>query len=432
MTDCKLIRVDESGSIGILSAFLLPVLVGGMALSAETGSWYMQQRKLQHAADLAAHAAAIRLMQGATKEKAAPEARHVAQQSGYTGTDESFTLAAPYGGQKNKVEVRLLQEQPRYLTSFFSKNSVQLRARAVANFKVSEGSKKACVLALSPDTARAVTVGGSTQAKFDGCEVFSNSNSSESFYLGGSGQLSTDCVGTVGGAISSAGLTLNQCTAIRETQRALTDPYKDVPEPAMEGPCGTRGGMWGTPNGTLETIAPNFAHSSGYPSRRFCKGLALKGPVKFEPGLYIIENGDFTVQAGEMTKIMGTGVVFYIAPTASIKFNGQAILNVTPPSPATTPTFPDTYYGIIFFGSRSGTAASTLNGGNGTTIEGAVYMAGTNLTYSGNSNTTGSGGCTQIVASTVTFSGNNSSLGGNCESLGGETIYTSYSAALIE
>lgn len=423
---------DDHGGIAIMSALIMPVLVGGMALGAETGSWYMKQRKLQHAADLAAYAAAVRLMQGDTKDEASPAARHVADRSGYTGTDAGFTLNTPYNGDKTRVEVILTENQPRYLTAVFGPGQVGMSGRAVAKYKVTDGSRKACVLALSPQALRAVTVSGSTQAKFDGCEVFSNSNSSEAYYLGGSGQMSTDCVGVVGGGVATAGLTLNQCAAIQDTQKALLDPYKDVSEPAIEGPCGNKGGQWGTPNGALETISPNHAHSSGYPSRRFCNGLALKGPVKFEPGLYIIENGEFRVQAGEMTQIMGTGVTFYIAPTASINLNGQAVLNISPPSPTTTPAFPDTYYGILFFGSRSGTAASTLNGGNGTTIEGAVYMPGTALNYSGSSNAAQVGGCTQLVASTINFIGNNSSLGGDCEGLGGETIYTSYSAALIE
>ena len=424
---------DDRGSVAIIAAFTLPVIVGGMALGAETGSWYMKQRKLQHAADVAAHAAAVRLMQGDTKAAAEAAARHIADASGYGGGAAGFALTTPYNGNSFKVEVKLTETQPRYLTAVFGGSGVDLKGRAVAVYKADSSGKKACVLALS-GSGVGVKAGGTTGVTFDGCEVASNSNSSSAYDLSGSALMTTDCVRTVGGATYTGGLTLDSYCSVPKTQQAaILDPYRNVPEPSYASvPCESGNGNYGTPNGDMYTFPTSTVLVGGYPVTRFCKGLALKGPITFPPGLYIIEGGTMGAQANQTTVINGDGVTFYIAPTGSVNFNAQAVLKLSPPSPAATPSFPDTYYGILFFGSRSGTGSISIAGGNGTTIAGALYLPKSDVTYNGNSTATGTGGCTQIIANTVTFTGTNNSLGGDCSALGGEDILTNYSAALVE
>jgi Flp pilus assembly protein TadG len=77
------LRRDERGSVAILAAIVFPALIGGMGLGAEIGTWYVAERKLQHAADVAAYAAAVRLNGGEDIEKVKPVALNVAKQSGF-------------------------------------------------------------------------------------------------------------------------------------------------------------------------------------------------------------------------------------------------------------------------------------------------------------------------------------------------------------
>src|SRR5262245_6642814 len=51
---------DRRGNIAILSALILPVLLGSLALGFEGAYWYQQQRSAQNAADSAAMAAATK------------------------------------------------------------------------------------------------------------------------------------------------------------------------------------------------------------------------------------------------------------------------------------------------------------------------------------------------------------------------------------
>jgi Flp pilus assembly protein TadG len=46
---------DSNGATAVLVGLLLPVIIGGLGLGAETGYWYLLDRKLQHAVDVSAH-----------------------------------------------------------------------------------------------------------------------------------------------------------------------------------------------------------------------------------------------------------------------------------------------------------------------------------------------------------------------------------------
>jgi hypothetical protein len=425
MPRVRSIASDLEGSVSIIAAFTLTAVVGGVALAAETGSWYMKQRKLQHAADVAAYSAAVRLLQGDTKAEMEPTVQHVAERSGFE--PGAFTLNIPATNSTcapsaDCVEVIVSEDKPRLLTAIFSGGDVTLTGRAVAKVNRS-GAGTACVLALSQIAPAAVNTTGNTSVTFNGCEVASNSGQEDSFSLGGSGAMSTTCVRSSGGAYYDDGLTLTGCATPTTYGPAIVDPYEGRAEPEIVGPCDTGNGNYGNPQKTTP-IATNYTHPSGYPSRRFCQGLNVKGVIDFAPGLYIIENGDFTVNGSDTTTLNGTGVVFFIAPSASVRLNGNATINLKAPTSGV-------YSGILFFGDRENTNKMVINGGSSSTMQGAVYFPASPLEYSGNSSSTGSGGCTQIIASTITFIGN-SQLGSTCNSAGTSAIQTNLSAALIE
>src|ERR1035437_10884471 len=49
---------EQRGTIAVIMAFLLPIMVGGLGLGFEVSNWYLQTRSMQNAADAAAIAAA--------------------------------------------------------------------------------------------------------------------------------------------------------------------------------------------------------------------------------------------------------------------------------------------------------------------------------------------------------------------------------------
>ncbi|ACP22268.1 hypothetical protein NGR_b08120 (plasmid) [Sinorhizobium fredii NGR234] len=120
---------DESGTVAVIAAVTLPVLVGAMGLGAETGYWYLKDRKLQHAADVSAHAAAVRYRAGDQKPALETTAKRIAMASGYSPGSLSVSTGAGAGGS-HKVTVELSETHPRLFSSIFSSEPVTMSARA--------------------------------------------------------------------------------------------------------------------------------------------------------------------------------------------------------------------------------------------------------------------------------------------------------------
>ena len=382
---------DNAGAVAVIAAIVFPVLVGAMGLGAESGYWYMEQRKLQHAADVSAHAAAIRFRAGDQQSGLESTALRIASVSGYSPGTLTVSTKPGLSAGSNKVTVELTEMHPRLFSSVFVGEPMTLSARAVAEVK---GGSKACVLALSGSASGAVTVTGSTQVQLSGCSVVSNSSAADAFLMkNGSAVMSTDCVYTVGEAVTTTGLTLTGCSKPVERVPPTADPFASVAEPdklhVEQLPCRTLAYI---SNSTyaFDTLA------NGTPAIRLCGGLDIQGTITLKPGLYIIDGGDFTVNAG--AKLSGDGVTLYFTNGAAAKLLGNGDIDLS--APTTGP-----FAGLLFFGSRRDTGVShQVTGNSESTLEGNLYMPTGSIDFTGNS--TVSGGCTQIVADQVTFTGN--------------------------
>lgn len=418
---------NEAGAAAVVAAVLFPVVIGGMGLGAETGYWYMTQRKLQHAADTSVHAAGVRKRAGDTQARIEAAALHVATETGFSPPLGTLLVNTPpasgaYAGDGSSVEVIVEETRPRLFSAVFATEPVTFRGRAVA--RVSGGSN-ACLLALSRTKSGAVTVSGSTSVDLSNCDVASNSNALDSFLMSGNGAaISTDCVHTVGEAVTTAGLTLKTCPAVEENSAALVDPYASVPEPAAWGTCRNR--KVGTPNG-ITTLTPTENHPSGVKSMRFCGGLDLKGEVRLDPGLYIVDGGSLTANGGQSNatsaaRIIGEGVTILLANGATAKLNGNVSIDLAAPTSGPLS-------GILFFGGRSDTVSHVVSGTSDSVLQGALYTPASEFNYRGNSATTD--GCTQIVADKIVFTGN-STLMSSCKDAGTKDILAGQIVTIVE
>lgn len=420
-------RDETKGSVIVLAAVLIPVIVGGLGLWVETGYWHHMQRKVQHAADMAAEAAAVRLRAGDSLTRIRTNTARIATASGLLASGQVTVNIPPTSGAKagavDAVEVILTEDHPRWFTAIYAGTRVTLAGRAVA---VIEGGATACMLALSPSATSGIAVSGSTNVVMDGCDLAANAVSASAYDMGSGGSaLKTGCIYTVGGAVTTGGLTLTGCPAVKTNSAASRDPYRSVAEPALWGPC--RNGNVGKPS-TTETVTPADLHPNGMKSIRFCNGLDIKGTVNLAPGLYIVEGGGLTINGGTVgsanaAAISGTGVTFLMAPGAEIKLNGNVTINLA--APTTGPTS-----GILFFGSRNSTGMShVINGNNGSVLQGAIYTPTAHIQFSGNS--AGTNGCTQVIASTITMTGN-STLKASCALSGTKDLKAGETVRIVE
>jgi hypothetical protein len=403
---------DSSGQTVVLAAVLMPVFIAGIGYTAETGYWYTSQRELQHAADSAAYAGAVRKRAGDSQSGIYNAALDAAKEGGFPVSSGAIdvnsppdTLPADLAAGTPAVEAILTRTMPSLFIEMFTGKPTVIRARAIA---LVEGDLLGCVLALSKTAHGAVTVTGSTSVTLDGCNVASNSVQPDSFLLSGaSAAISTDCVYTVGEAVTTIKLTLNECDEPKEFSAPILDPYANLATPTVPTTnCHDKN----VNNGT--DLTPVDSHSSGMPVMYFCNGLTASGAVTFGAGLYVIKGGPFTTTGN--TTLSGSNVTFYIEKTASMGFNGNVSVNFSAPTSGA-------YSGVLFFGDRLTPAATVqkLNGGSNSSFNGAIYFPSASLNYTGNSKSLG--GCTQLIANTITFEGN-STVKASCQNSGTEAL----------
>ena len=432
---------DRRGGVIIYVALTMPVLVGGMGLGAESGYRYYNQRLLQHAADVAAHAGAVRKFKennsNANVERAA---LNVATESGFMSDIGVLPVShvpptsGAFTGNASAVEVILTETRPRLFSAIFSEEeSVVIGARAVA--AVTATGSSGCILALSGTASPAVTVQGSPSVSLSGCSVAANSTASNAFSIPNSlnTPMLVECVYTVGGAYThSSSVLRTDCDSPVQNSPATQDPYYWVTEPAAASiPCQTtyNNGRVGTPNATTN-VAPSrtWTHPSGTTLNvmRFCNGLDAKGVVNFAPGLYIVEGGTMTSSGTNAAQLNGpvspAGVTFYFGAGGALNIGANTTLNLSAPTSGP-------YAGILFFGSRSNSLAHSIQGTAASVTEGAIYMPASRVTFTGNS--AAASGCTQVIANTIVLTGN-STLTADCSNDNVQEILVGHVISVVE
>lgn len=404
---------DQSGSYVIISALLMPVLVGTAGLGTEVGWWFYKHKNMQSAADSGAVSAATAASAGGDL---LAEANAVTANYGYANAMNNVTVkvnqppkSGNFTSNLQAVEVVVSQPQQRLLSALFGSGPVLVTARAVAL----PNSGTGCVLALNASASPAVNVGGSNQLNLIKCNLYSNSSASPSLNVAGSAAVSANLVGVVGDVSGASNITTT--SGIKTHIQPMADPYANVSPPSE--PSCTNAKITVNSNGKTNSLSPgcykgNITVNAG-------------ATLSLDPGIYYLDGANLSV-AGNAT-ITGTGVTLVFTGSGSnwgtASIGSNAIIDLTAPTSGSTK-------GIVMYGDRNmpvGTAFN-LTGGATQNFSGAIYLPKANLSFSGGNGTSTS--CTKIIVDTLTLTGT-SNLQVNCAALGTATIGTQ-TAQLIE
>jgi hypothetical protein len=394
------IRRSASANVATIFALSLPIVVGAAGFGVETSYWYYNSLKLQATADAAAYAGALEKISGSDTSAIVAAATQSAATNGL-GSGTIVVNTPPASGPntaKKAVEVIVGQKLDRIFTSIFTQGQVPEQARAVA---LITDASKACVLALDPSASQAALFSGNTSVKLIGCSVMANSIASDAIKLQGSAGLQADCL-ISGGGVSLSNPVTTVCAAPITQALPAADPFADVPAPAASNPC---------QNANKSPLKPGT----------YCNGLSLSGNVTMQPGVYVIQSGDFKVNAN--ANVAGDGVTIYLAGASRVSMNGNATVSLSAPTSGT-------YSGVLMYGDRTSTGGqSTFNGTADSLLTGALYFPKQQVNYLGNFS--GVNGCTQVVADLIQWSGN-STINQDCSSLGMRNIPAAQSVELVE
>lgn len=401
---------DQSGSYVILSALLMPVLVGAAGLGTEVGWWMYKHKNMQSAADSGAVSAAT------AGANLTAEANAVTANYGYANTVNSVIVtvnqppkAGNYTTNPQAIEVIVSQSQKRLLSALFGSDPVPITARAVAL----PNSGTGCVLALNSTASPAVNVSGSNQLNLIKCNLYSNSTASPSLNVSGSAAVSANQVGVAGDISGASNITTTN--GIRTHAQPILDPYANVSPPAK--PACINAKQTVNANGKINSLSPGC----------YSGGITVNAGaiLNLDPGIYYLDGANLSV-AGNAT-ITGSGVTLVFTGSGSnwgtASIGSNATVDLTAPTSGTT-------QGIVMYGDRNMPAGTAFNltGGGTQNFGGAIYLPKADLSFGGGNGTSTS--CTKIISDTLTFTGT-SNLQVNCSALGTATI-GSQTAQLVE
>jgi Flp pilus assembly protein TadG len=412
----------QRGQSAIMITLSVPVMFGLLGMVVDVGWAYWREEACKTAASAAAEAAARQaelaaafsstyhiLTQSTTANCAASPSTVTpidnltmgclyAKANGFSNSGvqkvmyTAGTSSSPVAGSTPNYWVRytVTERIPSLFTAVMGSTYLVVSARATSG--VFNGAHGACVYALNPNIAKAINLNGTTEVHA-GCGVYDNSSNSDALDCSGSASMDAGTATII--VTGGTNCTSSQVTPLPSTnQPPTTDPFLYTPTPTIP-----PGHTLACDSNGLSSNSTVTMPSDGY--YVICNGgiqMNSNGTLNLPAGIYYLQGGGVTLQNGTLT---GTGVTIYMTnplpggtAATGVKINGNMNVSLTAPSSGT-------YHGLVIFQDRSITVSSTFNGGSGMGFQGTIYMAGSQINYSGGT----SSDITALVGDTVVFTG---------------------------
>ena len=347
-----------NGNMTVLFGLLLPVVVGGAALAVDIGRMVDERMQLQSVADAAALAAAHELyLANATEQQVVAVAETFARSN---AVDKTGTLAvnadvvqarhASSSGVGDAVEVALSKTVETTIARYLMADSFEISAFSRARVT---GGSRICVVGLANDNNATIQLADMAKLTAPTCSVYSNSTKAKGLQSINSALLYTEMTCSAGGAYG--GVSNYRPAALTDCPQ-IEDPLAARPAPKV-GHCDYTNL---TVDGGSRTLMPGV----------YCGGLTITktASVIAKPGVYIIKDGDLTVD--KTASLSGENVGFYLAGSNStFTFSKEAVVELTAPKSGVMA-------GLLFFQDRAANDNQTfrITSNNARVLLGTIYL----------------------------------------------------------
>lgn len=377
--------LEQSGSILILVATTLPLMVGFVALSVDIGLRLVQLEMLQSSADAAAYngAMAIAYLRNSPNQSYSPSAcanevasvenklKSINVYSSLVTTTTGCGVGSNYVTVNMKVsgQYQFLNAAISILNKTSSSNVLTTQATSVARITTSNNTY--CMLALNPTQADAVYIGGNTTIDSTGCGIAVNSTNDSALHTNGSSSVIKTSISDAGGYTYTGnppGFTLSYAQPVQ-------DPY------AVNG---ARTAISNFPT----SGATNYTAGTSGPGHYTSFTVNNNASINLSPGTYYFDDANI----GNNSTITGSDVTIIFSASASFKnIAGSTQFKLSAP-------ITGQYEGIAM----ASLSKSALNFQGISGFSGALYFPNSAVSYTGNTNPT----CIQLVADTIAWNGN--------------------------
>ena len=314
---------DTGGAIAVMTALVMPVLIGVAAYAIDASLLLYRQERLQVATDIGAQAGADLLRRGEseTAAKAFAEAMVAANAGGGTGPWLRIKAEILEPGQV-KVDAELDVE--RIFSQIFGSDAFVVRASDTVIFEP-EDVPVTCLYLDEPGGTKTLDMGDDSTLTMSGCEIEIASRHPLAVNLDRGSNLEADCI-TIVGRIDH-----------RSRGQAITtvcpDPLTDAtlpPAPIVAAPTGPdRGTCAVTRGSTSDFIQPGGEHA-GMAFCWFDKEWKIQRNTVGDAGLYFIAD-KLTVEE-RRTLELGPGAVIVLMDGAAIDLKPRSSLKIVAPT----------------------------------------------------------------------------------------------------
>jgi Putative Flp pilus-assembly TadE/G-like len=394
-------RNREAGQTLVFVALGMVMLGAILGLAIDLGYMRFLKRQMQTAADSAAIAGAAEINYGDVTSAAKADAASNGFTDGTNGvtvTVNNPPASGPNQGLSGYVEVLISKNQPTFFIRIVPGGATNstVQARAVGYL----GSAKGCMYSLqsSPGGMTIGTPGrhgGGVDVTAQNCAIIDNGNLTVN---GRADNVSASAIGVAG--------------TVNRSRSSITPTPQQGMVPASD------------PLAFLPTQNPgncdftNFSINSGtqiLSQGVYCGGINITGTanVTFNSGLYIMmpngitNNGLIISGSGNVS---GNGVTFYNgANSGAVSITNTATVSLTAPTSGN-------YAGVLIFQDPNNGLNATVDGGNNSLFQGALYFPNLNTTLTID-DIGSSAAYTILVAGSLDIRGNNNTIGSNYSSL---------------
>jgi Flp pilus assembly protein TadG len=402
------LMADRRGATALVFALGAMGLLGLVGLATEGGTWYLEKRHGQNAADAAVTSGVLALANGQNvTTSAATAAALTGYASGVAITTGIFTIStgsfvADATSAANAVKaVVTTTRAPLFSSLFRGSSQVTISESAVA---MMAATAPVCMLA----GAGGLSFGGSTSVHATGCTLASNKTGPNSI-IGAAAPAHVDVGQSLiseGGCSGCTGLTTPPLTY----QPPTPDPFAStIGALSMPNTTGTQC------NNSNSTPVP---YNSTTPPTINCNGLKMTGApiVDLLPGTYFFYNSSLTLNNGilECTTCTGVGAsgvtIIMTGSTAAnvgtIDINGNVTVHLVAPA---TNSFNAAFNGVLFYTDQKAAVGNVvkLTGTDTSTFGGAMYFPSSAVKFIGNTGV-GLPTCSEIVGWSLELTGNSS------------------------
>jgi Flp pilus assembly protein TadG len=329
-------RRDRRGSISVLSALTLPLIVAVGALVLDLARSYSQLQTLQQVADTAALAGALAYNSTNSSSSVQQTIQNVVNANGWPSSviqspATEYLAQDPYNASSKAVQVSLAASSPSWFSKYvLNTTSIPTTVSSLAQLS---STTSACMLSLTT-----LMINGSVNTGT--CAIIADSTGSPAATINGPGVVTASVLG-VGGTITQNG-TVN---ATKETGVNVPDPFASLQSTATAGFSGS------CPQSSSTSLTPGCYSNFVVPSNQtvtlaagtyYFNGININtgGKLNATSGSTLIINGNFSpsgnVSVTAPTTGQWAGLALYLTGGMNINNGVQYSINGAVYSPTTT------------------------------------------------------------------------------------------------